>query len=164
VLRFIERFSSALISAGFPPMPARVFVALIVTDSGARTAAELADLLQVSPAAVSMAVRYLVQTDLVSREREAGSRRVRYRMPDDIWDQVMRLRDQMLLRWAGLVREGIGVLGAGSPAGERMAEHAEYFEFLGKEMPALLDRWHEHKAAQPKPDDHASPGDDPPPR
>jgi DNA-binding transcriptional regulator GbsR (MarR family) len=147
VLRFIERFSSVLIGAGFPPMPARVFVALIVTDSGALTAAELAGLLRVSPAAVSTAVRYLVQTDLVSREREAGSRRVRYRMPDDIWDQYMRLRDQVLLRWASLLREGIGQLGADTPAGQRMAEHAEYFEFLGKEMPALLDRWHKHKAA-----------------
>ena len=36
---YIERFASVLVSAGFPPMPARVFVALLVTDSGRLSAA-----------------------------------------------------------------------------------------------------------------------------
>ena len=34
VLRYIERFASLLISLGIPPMPARVFAALLITDSG----------------------------------------------------------------------------------------------------------------------------------
>ena len=41
-------------------MPARVFSALLATDSGRLTAAELAERLQISPAAVSGAVRYLI--------------------------------------------------------------------------------------------------------
>ena len=41
---YIERFATVLMAAGFPPMPARVFVALLITDSGRLTAAELADL------------------------------------------------------------------------------------------------------------------------
>ena len=56
-------------------MPARVFAALLATDSGRLTAAELAELLQISPAAVSGAVRYLTQVGMVHREREPGSRR-----------------------------------------------------------------------------------------
>lgn len=53
-------------------MPARVFTALLVADDGKLTVAELAEMLQVSPAAVSNAVRYLQQTRLVEREREPG--------------------------------------------------------------------------------------------
>ena len=41
---YIERFAAVLVSAGFPPMPARVFVALLVTDSGRLSAAEQAGL------------------------------------------------------------------------------------------------------------------------
>ena len=41
---FIERFASVLVEAGVPPMPARVFAALLVTDSGRLTAAELTGL------------------------------------------------------------------------------------------------------------------------
>src|SRR5579862_4794131 len=40
VPEFIERFAALLITAGFPPMPARVFVALLVTDSGRLSSVE----------------------------------------------------------------------------------------------------------------------------
>src|SRR5689334_8994349 len=85
VLRFIERFAASLTEAGFPKMPARVFAGLLATDSGRLTAAELADLLQVSPAAISGAVRYLAQVNLATREREPGSRRDYYQVHDDVW-------------------------------------------------------------------------------
>src|ERR1700730_19198199 len=77
---FIEKFAAVLSLAGFPAMPARVFVALLVTDAGRLTAAELADLLQISPAAVSGAVRYLGGLGLVDKERVPGSRRACYRV------------------------------------------------------------------------------------
>jgi predicted transcriptional regulator len=138
---FIERFAAVLILAGFPPMPARVFTALLVTDSGRLSAAELVDLLQISPAAVSGAVRYLTGIGLVHKERVPGSRREYYRMPGDIWHQVMLMRNQVLIRWAGLLKEGIDLVGAQSPAGRRMTGHAEFFEFLAAEMPVLMARW-----------------------
>ena len=46
-----------LAEAGIARMPARVFAALLVTESGSLTAAELARQLHVSPAAVSGAAR-----------------------------------------------------------------------------------------------------------
>lgn len=138
---YIEKFAAVLVMAGFPPMPARVFVALLVTDSGRLTAAELVDLLQISPAAVSGAVRYLSGLGLVHKERVPGSRREYYRMPGDIWHQLMLDRNQVLTRWAGLLKEGIGLVGADTPAGRRMAGHAGFFEFLAAEMPALMARW-----------------------
>ena len=148
---YVERFASVLVAAGFPPMPARVFVALLVTDSGRLTAAELADVLQVSPAAVSGAVRYLVQLALVHRERVPGSRREYYRMPDDVWSDMFRLRDGVMERWAALVREGIDLLGPDTPAGARMAEHATFFDFVSREMPEVLKRWNEYRARNTPP-------------
>src|ERR1700752_567019 len=109
---YLERFASVLVAAGIPPMPARVFVALLVADSGRLTAAELAEGLRVSPAAVSGAVRSLTLLNLVHKERVPGSRRDYYRMPDDVWSDLFRLRDQVMQRWAALIREGIELLGA----------------------------------------------------
>ena len=142
---YLERFASVLVAAGIPPMPARVFVALLVTDSGRLTAAELAEVLRVSPAAVSGAVRYLTMLNLVHRERVPGSRRDYYRMPDDVWSDLFRLRDQVMQRWAALIREGIELLGAGTPAGARLAEHATFFDFVAREMPEVLKRWDEYR-------------------
>ncbi|MEK8170199.1 helix-turn-helix domain-containing protein [Streptomyces sp. M19] len=55
-----------------PRMPARVFVALLSTDSGHLTAAELASLLQVSPPAISGSIGLLTRLDLVRRQRVPG--------------------------------------------------------------------------------------------
>jgi DNA-binding transcriptional regulator GbsR (MarR family) len=148
VYRFIERFSSALGEAGFPRMPARVFVALLSSDSGVLTAAGLASVLRASPAAVSGAVRYLIQVGLVSSEREPGSRKLRYRMPDDVWHGILRMRDQLLDRWISVLRDGVQTVGADTPAGLRMADSARYFEFVNAELPRLLSRWQDLKAAE----------------
>ena len=145
---YMERFASVLVAAGIPPMPARVFVALLVTDSGRLTAAELAEVLRVSPAAVSGAVRYLTLLNLVHKERVPGSRRDYYRMPDDIWSDMFRLRDQVMHRWAALIREGIELLGADTPAGARLAEHATFFDFVSREMPEVLKRWDSYRAGR----------------
>ena len=139
---FIEKFAAVLITAGFPPMPARVFTALLVTDTGRLSSAELVELLRISPAAVSGAVRYLAGLGLVHKERVPGSRREYYRMPADIWDQVMKMRAQVLVRWSTLLKEGIDLVGQETPAGRRMTEHAAYFEFLASQMPAIFARWH----------------------
>ena len=147
VRQFIQRFASLLADSGMPRMPARIFVALLTADTSSLTADELAGLLQVSPAAVSGGVRYLVQVGLVSRETEAGSRRHVYRMPENVWHEVLRVRDRIMMRWADTMRDGADVLGAGTPAGERLAESAMYFDFVSKELPALLDRWEEYKTA-----------------
>jgi DNA-binding transcriptional regulator GbsR (MarR family) len=141
LLAFIERFASVLVAAGFPPMPARVFVALLVTGSGRLTAAELAETLKISPAAVSGAVRYLTGIGLVHKERVPGSRRDCYRMLPDVWHEVTRQQYQVLIRWTSLLKEGIDLVGADTPAGARMAEHTAFFEFLDTEIPAMLDRW-----------------------
>ena len=154
VLRYIERFASLLISLGVPPMPARVFAALLITDSGRLTAAELAGTLRVSRAAISDGVRYLTQLGLIDRDREPGSRRDYYRMPDDVWIKMISLRDQTLVRWSGLLREGIGLIGASTPAGSRMAEHAAYVEFVSKELPGIVQRWEEYKASLPRDGSH----------
>lgn len=145
--RFIERFAAVLVEAGIPRMPARVFAALLATDSGRLTAAELSEQLKASPAAVSGGVRYLIGVGMVSREGEPGSRRHHYRVPDHVWDEVVTGRDRLMARWTAVLREGIALVGADTPAGERLAESVQYFEFVSAELPRVLARWQDHKAA-----------------
>jgi DNA-binding transcriptional regulator GbsR (MarR family) len=146
LLGYIERFASVMVAAGMPAMPSRVFVALLITDSARLTAADLAAELQISPAAVSGAVRYLIQLGLVHKERMPGSRRDYYRLPDNVWHDMLKLRDQVMARWTLLIREGIDLVGARTPAGQRLAEHAAFFEFVSAELPGVLARWEEYRA------------------
>jgi len=143
VARFVEDLASALMEMGVPRMPARVFAALLTTDSARLTAAELAAKLQISPAAVSGAVRYLMQIGMARRESEPGSRRHYYRAPDNVWDEVIGIRDHLMSRWTGVLRQGVGVLGADTPAGERVAESVRFFEFVSTELPQVIRKWRE---------------------
>lgn len=141
VRAFIEGFTSLLTQAGFPRTPARIFVALLTSDSSRLTAAELADLLRTSPASVSGGVRYLIQVGLATAEGEPGSRRQHYRMPTDVWDEIVRLRNRQFARWVTELHGGVSALGADTPAGSRMANTVRYFDFLSTEMSGLLTRW-----------------------
>jgi DNA-binding transcriptional regulator GbsR (MarR family) len=141
VSRFVEHFAAQLVEAGLPRMPARVFAALLSSDSGARTSAELAEQLQISPAAVSGAVRYLAQVHMLSREREPGSRRERYRVHSDQWYEALTSREAIIKRWEDALREGVASLGAETPAGRRLAETLAFFEFIEKDVAGLMERW-----------------------
>jgi DNA-binding transcriptional regulator GbsR (MarR family) len=146
VSEFIERFAGLLFESGVPRMPARVFVALLTSDTGRLSAADLGAILGVSPAAVSGAVRYLVQVGLVTGAGEPGSRRLFYSVPDDVWQHLLSLRTRTMSRWADMLRDGAEVLGSSSPAGERVSESAAYFDFVTTELPGVLARWDEYKA------------------
>jgi len=145
VSRFVEHFAAQLVEAGLQRMPARVFAALLASDSGARTSAELGEQLQISPAAVSGAVRYLAQVHMLSREREPGSRRERYRVHSDQWYEALTSREAIIKRWEDALREGVASLGAGTPAGRRLAETLAFFEFIEQDVAGMMDRWRIHR-------------------
>ncbi|MFF1693366.1 GbsR/MarR family transcriptional regulator [Streptomyces sp. NPDC058257] len=145
VSRFVEQFAAQLVEAGMPRMPARIFAALLASDSGALTSAELGERLRVSPAAVSGAVRYLTQQHMVAREREPGSRRDLFRVHSNQWYEALANRDGVLKRWESALHDGVTSLGADTPAGRRMAETLAFFEFVEHEIAGMLERWRVHR-------------------
>jgi DNA-binding transcriptional regulator GbsR (MarR family) len=149
VRRFVERFALNLAEAGMPRMPARVFAAVLVTEDGRRTAAELAAQLGVSPAAISGAVRYLTQLRLVSREREPGERVDHFRVSSDTWYEAIARRDEMVARWLQDLAEGVKAVGPDTAAGARLEETRAFFEYLLQELPRLLERWRARSLPDP---------------
>ncbi|MFJ6770711.1 GbsR/MarR family transcriptional regulator [Kitasatospora sp. NPDC091257] len=144
---FVERFAAELVVAGMGRMPSRIFSCLMAEESGVLTSAELSERLRISPAAVSGAMRYLIQVGLVAKEREPGSRRDRYRVLNDVWFESLTRRDEIMLRWIRVLRDGEATVGAGTVAGDRLAESAAFFEFMIDELHGMLGRWREHRAA-----------------
>lgn len=141
VATFVERFGAMLTDLGMARMPARVFASLLASTHGRLTAAELAQRLQVSPAAISGAVRQLIQLGLAGREREPGTRRDVYRVYEDVWQEAIFRKDQMLIRILDALRDGIRAVGEVTPAGGRLNETVAFFEFMQDEIPVIMDRW-----------------------
>jgi len=144
--RFADQFGNILADSGWPRMSARVFAAILASKDGRMTAAELSDQLQASPAAISGAVRYLLQLHLAVRERDPGSRRDVYSVQDDAWLESILQQDKALVRWQDSLRQGVAAAGKGTPASHRIATTLAFTEFLQGEVADLIERWRKHKA------------------
>lgn len=143
---FVDRMGGALAAAGLPAMPARVFAALLVDDDGKMTSAELAAGLEVSPAGVSGAVRYLARLGMLHRTRERGSRRDVYVVDDDAWHEAMVRSDQSYRPMLAALTAAVDELGPGHPAHRRLVLTREFLLFLESELRALGPRWEARRA------------------
>lgn len=63
-----------------------------------------------------------------------------YRVRDDVWQAATVRRDHAMRRWNATLADGVAALGADTPAGACVAEAREFFAFLDRELPALLER------------------------
>ena len=146
VRRYTEQFGNLLAETGWPRMAARVFAAILSSETGRMTAAELSDQLQASPAAVSGAVNYLLQLRLATREREPGSRRDVYVVQDDAWYQTMMTENASLIRWSDSLRKVLDASGEGTAAHRRIRVSLGFIDFIGEEVKGLSERWIKRKA------------------
>ncbi|QVQ52313.1 MarR family transcriptional regulator [Spiractinospora alimapuensis] len=141
-----------MVESGMPRMAARVYAALLVTDSGKLSAAELAERLGVGAPAISGAVKYLVRTRLVERGREPGTRHDFCRIHDHTWSHYISSSDPVLVRVQTSAEEGVAILGPDSPAGRRLDETRRFFGFMREEVKRSMAKWQRLQAAAREPD------------
>ncbi len=142
----VEHLGAALATAGLPRLPARTYAALLADEDGRMTAAEIADELSVSPAAVSGAVRYLMQVHFLRRERVPGSRRDVYVVQDDAFHDVLLQKDQIYAPLLSALAQVAGALPREGRAAARVGLSREFLEFIQREMDAVALRWEAHLA------------------
>nr|WP_307129016.1 MarR family transcriptional regulator [Streptomyces sp. B1I3] len=104
---------------------------LTLADTGSLTAAELVQRLQVSPASVSKAIAFLEEQGLARRERDER-RRERYVVDDDIWYESMMASARSTAQVVEVARQGVGVLGPGTPAATRLENVARFLDFVSE--------------------------------
>nr|BFE73566.1 hypothetical protein GCM10020092_068670 [Actinoplanes digitatis] len=109
---------------------------LMAADERSLSAGELAERLDVSPAAISGAVRYLTQLSMVTREHVPGSRRDRYRLVDDSWYEVTVAKMTLLKTLADAAAQGAAAAGGRDTiAGGATGGHERLLQ-LGAGQPA----------------------------
>ena len=142
-----ERAAAMLTAAGMPRMPARVMMALVGSPDEGYSAAELAERLGVSAAAVSGAVRYLQTIRIVHRISRAGDRRDRYDLIDDGWHSVVSGNTPLYGMLGDFIDAVADENSAAPQSVERAREMSAFFRFLSDRMPRLLDEWDEYRRA-----------------
>lgn len=140
-----NRLVQAFADAGFPRMPAAALVAVLTSESSALTAAELAAELDVSPAAVSGAVRYLQTVGMMTRHRAAGDRRYVYELPEHAW-YAASVNNQALYERLASVAETTAASLDVPAARDRVLDMAGFFRFVQRRIPDLLDEWNAQRS------------------
>lgn len=139
--QFVEDLGSALAQMGLPRMPSRVFALLLAASEDTLTARELADQLSVSPAAISGAVRYLTQWQMVTRTRLPGERLDRFGIGRSFWEATMAAEAAAYGLLIGLCDRALEEADLAEKARFRVTESRDFLEFMAAEMPLVMERW-----------------------
>ncbi|WP_371575662.1 helix-turn-helix domain-containing protein [Streptomyces sp. NBC_01314] len=161
VREYEETFTTVMMASGMPTMMARVMACLTLTDSGSLTASELAQHLQVSPASISKAITFLDGQGMVRRE-QGERRRERYVVDDDVWYQSMMASARAIAQIVETARQGVGVLGTGTPAAARLENVARFLDFVGENTTRAAEQAREvlHTKPRTPAEGAAEPGSD----
>jgi predicted transcriptional regulator len=151
VREYEDLFTTVMIQSGLPKMMSRVMASLLTTDSGSLTAAELVQRLQVSPATVSKSIAFLESQTLVRRERDER-RRERYVIDDDLWYQSMLASSKALIQQVEVSRQGVTVLGPGTPAATRLENIARFLDYVADSLTRAAEQAREILYTKPHPD------------
>jgi DNA-binding MarR family transcriptional regulator len=141
-----EQAAAMLTAAGMPRMPARVMMALAGSPDDGYTAADLADRLGVSAAAVSGAVRYLVSMRLIHRLSRPGDRRDRYDLVDDSWAGMITANAPLYATLAASLDRIADENHSAPVSSGRAHEIADFLRYLAERMPQLAAEWRAQRA------------------
>ncbi|MGQ5640300.1 MULTISPECIES: helix-turn-helix domain-containing protein [unclassified Streptomyces] len=149
VREYEEAFTTLLMQQGLPKMMSRVLTCLYTTDDGSLTASELVQRLQVSPASISKAITFLESQGLIRRERDER-RRERYLVDNDVFYQSMIAAARANAQLAETARQGVAVLGRGTPAAARLENIARFVDFVSESLARAAEQARDVLYAKPE--------------
>ena len=151
---YVESFGLYWEQAGLPRMAGRILSWLLICDPPHQTMHELTEALQASKSSISTGTRMLIQMGIIERLSMPGQRRDHYRVVPDSWSHIMEEKaKKQFTEIRRLAERGLALLDAASPARrQRLEEMRDYYVFMEREFPLILDHWRAHRSAQLQPE------------
>ncbi|MFQ6397250.1 GbsR/MarR family transcriptional regulator [Nocardia sp. KC 131] len=141
-LAFVEDFALVLERMGLVRMTGRAAGWLLVCDPPQQTFGQIADALQASKGSISTALKTLVTMRWVDKISKPGDRKDYYSIRPGILPELTRQQSGMYTDLTNMTSRGLNLFD--DPNGEdaaRVRDMHEFFVWMGKELPALIDRW-----------------------
>lgn len=139
VFAFEERLAEMIIATGSPRMVGKILSCLFTSDSGRLTSAELVQRLQVSPAAVSTAVRWAEEQGLIVREVGARGKQT-YTIEGNIGHRSILTSVNSNFLLARISLDGAEILGPATPAGARLNKIGTFMTLISQDLGESLQR------------------------
>lgn len=141
-LRFIEDVAALLLPWGVPPVAARLYGYLLLSDQPA-SLDEITAGLGASKSTASVAARLLESYALVRRHREPGTKRALYAVADN-YEAMMGQQNRLLDALANQMDAGFEIAGS-NEAGMRLKQMAEFYRVMCSAMGDALSQWKQMK-------------------
>lgn len=146
--RFIEQAADVLDEDGLPHMAGRVIGALLVCVPPYMSLDELAEDVQASKGAISMATQLLLRLGFIERISLPGERRHYYGLRPNFLEDVISERTEHILQHRLLFEAGAQLLrDEPMEVKTRLIELQAYLDFLADELPGLSERWRSRRDA-----------------
>ncbi|WP_194835815.1 GbsR/MarR family transcriptional regulator [Nocardia sp. XZ_19_369] len=147
-LAFVEDFALVLERMGLVRMVGRAAGWLLISDPPEQTFGQIADALQASKGSISSALKTLVTMRWVDKMSKPGDRKDYYAIRPGILPELTRQQSGMYTDLTTMTSRGLALFD--DPDGDqaaRVRDMHEFFVWMGKELPALIDRWYaEHRS------------------
>jgi hypothetical protein len=127
------------------------------------SARELTEVLGVSPAAISGAVRTLQEARFLVKVRRPSERVDQYSLGGAHWYESVIESNQIYSTMAASLERGVEAVGPQTDAGSRLAETSAFFRFIAQQIPDLVQRWHLERSQGVSGPGDVAPGERTPP-
>lgn len=141
-LAFVEDFALVLERMGLVRMVGRTVGWLLICDPPEQTFNQVAEALQASKGSISSSLKTLTTMRWVDKVSKPGDRRDYYSIRPGILPELTRQQSGMYESLNEMTARGLALFqdpNGGEAA--RVRDMHDFFVWMGKEMPALLDRW-----------------------
>ncbi|MFC9433281.1 GbsR/MarR family transcriptional regulator [Nocardia sp. NPDC057030] len=147
-LAFVEDFALVLERMGLVRMTGRAAGWLLVAEPPEQTFGQIADALQASKGSISGALKALVTMRWVDKISKPGDRKDYYAIRPGILPELTRQQSGMYNDLTTMTSRGLALFDdPNGPEAARVRETHEFFVWMGKELPALIDRWYAERRA-----------------
>ena len=147
--RYAEEAAIVLAELGLSPAYGKLLGWLLICDPPQQTSTELATALGLSKGSVSTGIRLLASTGLVRRAPSGGRRGIAYEMVPDAFTHAAG--SDKIRKFRQLMDDGLAVLGGEeAPGAARLAYTRDFYAFMEREMPRLVERF---RSERPAPED-----------
>jgi DNA-binding MarR family transcriptional regulator len=131
--RYAEEVGVALAGLGMTPAYGKLLGWLLICDPPSQSLAQLSSALGLSKGSVSTGMRVLERLGLVRRVAAPGTPTALIEVGSRAGDQYAAIRH--------LMERGLALLDEGSPRARRLRVSRDFYAFIEREVPKLLDQF-----------------------
>lgn len=144
--RYAEEAAVVIESLGLPRAYGKLLGWLLICEPPQQTGGELAAALDLSKGSVSTGMRLLENSGLVRRVAAPGRRGKAYEMVPDAFARAADSGSYRAFR--ELMERGLAVVGEASPRARRLRFTRDFYAFIERELPRLVNEFLRQKARE----------------